>query len=83
MEAYHDIISQPPIKRGEKSFGYKIPPNYWMGSPLREGILSIQAAFECPDWTLICDHNVMISFHVMALRHILWESDLEPDSEVS
>jgi hypothetical protein len=33
--------------------------------------------FVRPEWTLVfCDHNVMISFHVMKSRHILRMDDL-------
>jgi hypothetical protein len=54
--------------RGEKSLSYEVPSEYWGGSPSKDRIISIQAAFECSEWTLIfCDHNVMISFHVMSL----------------
>jgi hypothetical protein len=82
--AYHNIISQPLVKQGEKSFGYKIPAEYWNGTPVKEGIISIQAAFESPDWTLVfCNHNIIISFHVMTLHQAPSESDLDPGSEVS
>ena len=49
-----------------------------------QGLVSIQAAFRCTDWTLIfVDHNVMITFYVMALRTPCTLEDLEPGSTVS
>jgi hypothetical protein len=49
-----------------------------------QGLVSIQAAFRCMDWTLIfVDHNVMITFYVMALRRPCKQEDLKPGSTVS
>ena len=45
--------------------------------------ISIQAAFVCPEWTLIfVDHNVMITFHIMALHSSITREDLLPSSKV-
>jgi len=41
------------------------------------------SAYVCPEWTWIfVDHNVMFTFHIMALRHVYTKEDLKPDSEV-
>lgn len=81
---YDTIVLSPPVNRGEKSKTYNIPPNIWGGLPSVQGQISIQAAFRCPDWTLLfVDHNVMITFHVMALRKPCTRQDLMPGSIVS
>ncbi|KAF5348274.1 hypothetical protein D9756_010448 [Leucocoprinus leucothites] len=78
---YKEITSASPVKRGTKSWVFKIPPSHWSGPPDLSSLVSIQAAFVRPDWTLIfCDHNVMITFHVMAIRRSIDSSDFEPDS---
>jgi hypothetical protein len=70
-------------KRGEKSKAFSIPPKHYSGPAGSQGQVSIQAAFIRPDWTLIfVDHNVMISFHVMALRNVCTAADLKPTSKV-
>jgi hypothetical protein len=81
---YDTIVSYPLVNRGKKSKSYNITPELWDGLPGGEGQISIQAAFRCPDWTLLfVDHNVMISFYVMALRKACTRQDLMPGSIVS
>jgi hypothetical protein len=42
---------------------------FCVGPPGCSTMVSIQAAFRRPDWTLIfVDHNVMITFHIMHFR---------------
>ncbi|KAJ7181277.1 hypothetical protein C8R46DRAFT_1187422 [Mycena filopes] len=65
---YHTIVGQPPVERGKKSFAFPVPDEFVDG-PLGGRIISIQAAFIRPKYTLIfVDHNVMIQFHVMQIR---------------
>ncbi|KAJ7479662.1 hypothetical protein FB451DRAFT_1239519 [Mycena latifolia] len=69
-EQYREIVSQPPVRRGEKSFAFRIPEKFCDG-PLNghEHLVSIQAAFIRPKWTLIfVDHNVFMTFHLMQAR---------------
>ena len=82
---YDDIVSERPVRRGEKSWTYNIPSQYWnQGIKTVQGQISIQAAFRCWDWTLLfVDHNVMITFHVMALKKPCKVEDLRPDSKVA
>ena len=80
---YDTIVSYPPVNRGKKSKSYNITPELWDGVPGAEGQISIQAAFRCPDWTLLfVDHNVMISFYVMTLWKPCTRQDLKPGSIV-
>ena len=61
-----------------------MPQQYWDGLESVQGLVSIQAAFRCTDWTLLfVDHNVMITFHVMALKKPCMPEDLTPGSTVS
>ncbi|KAJ7439756.1 hypothetical protein FB451DRAFT_1377796, partial [Mycena latifolia] len=65
MAWYRQIVSQPPVHRGEKSYAFIIPEEYIDG-PAGEHVISIQAAFIRPIWTLVfADHNVIIQFHLM------------------
>lgn len=81
---YDRIVQSPPVNRGKKSKTFNIPPELWDGLPNVQGQVSIQAAFRCPDWTLVfVDHNVMLTFHVMALRRPCTPEDLIPGSIVS
>jgi hypothetical protein len=83
-QTYQDIIAGGVIPRGVKSSSFVVPPQYWDGCPSVIGQISIQAAFVCPEWTWIfVDHNVMITFHVMALRVPVTNSDFLPGSKVS
>ncbi|KAK6971850.1 hypothetical protein R3P38DRAFT_3140101 [Favolaschia claudopus] len=80
---YRTIVSKPTIPRGQKSRAYEIPAEFCDGPPEAPRIISIQAAFIRPEWTLVfCDHNVMITFHVMRLRGKVEEDDLKPGSQL-
>lgn len=82
-DIYSKITSSSPIQRGKKSKTFLIPEELYDGPPDSIGQISIQAAFVCPDWTLIfADHNVMVTFHVMALRYAITKEDLLPSSKV-
>lgn len=81
---YDAIVSYPPVNRGKKSKTYNITPELWDGLPSVQGQISIQAAFRCADWTLLfVDHNVMLSFYVMALLNPCTRQDLMPGSRVN
>ncbi|KAJ6469536.1 hypothetical protein DFH09DRAFT_1111147 [Mycena vulgaris] len=81
---YTTITSQTPVKRGEKSRAFPIPSEYILDSdaPSKEGhIISIQAAFIRPKWTLVfVDHNVLITFHPMQASPAFLPSHIEPGS---
>jgi len=83
-DQYKDITSKDPVKCGEKSFAFVVPPEYCdspKGIPVKA---SIQAAFMRPDWTLLfLDHNVMIQFHIMRLRGPFSPQNIKPESAVS
>lgn len=81
---YQDIIAQTPVSRGEKSFAYPIPADYIDGPKLDIGrVISIQAAFICPEYTLVSvDHNVMIQFHLMLVADSFSPAGLGPHSKV-
>lgn len=80
-EWYREIVSKPPVPRGKKSFAYAIPDEFIDG-PARKRVISIQAAFVRPQWTLVfVDHNVMIQFHLMLSQSFL-PSHLDPGSKV-
>ncbi|KAJ7234501.1 hypothetical protein B0H12DRAFT_1142729 [Mycena haematopus] len=80
---YRAIVSQPDVQRGEKSRAYQIPPEFCKGPPGAPSLISIQAAFIRPNWTLVfCDHNVMITFHVMRLRPNFRPEFLQPGSQL-
>ena len=53
-------------------------PALLCNEPRGDRLISIQAAFVRPDWTLIfVDHNVLMTFHVMCLRRqVLSASDV-------
>ncbi|KAJ7631609.1 hypothetical protein DFH06DRAFT_1337586 [Mycena polygramma] len=79
-EWYRRIVSEPPIHRGEKSYAYPIPPEYIDG-PSGARMISIQAAFIKPKYTLVfVDHNVMIRLHLMQMPSAFTFQDLEPGS---
>ncbi|KAK7001646.1 hypothetical protein R3P38DRAFT_3326957 [Favolaschia claudopus] len=80
---YLDIVSEPPVPRGEKSFAFRIPAKHIDG-PVKTGqLISIQAAFIRPKWTLVfVDHNVMIQFHLMRLSDDFQPADLNPKSTI-
>ncbi|KAJ7444374.1 hypothetical protein B0H11DRAFT_2089641, partial [Mycena galericulata] len=78
---YHQIVSQPPIHRGEKSYAFLVPDELVDGPPVGGRKISIQAAFIRPKWTLVfVDHNVMIQFHVMQASGLFHHSHLQPGS---
>ena len=82
-DVYLKITNSSPIQRGKKSKTFLIPEELYDGPPDSIGQISIQAAFICPDWTLIfADHNVMVTFHIMALRYAITKADLLPSSKV-
>ncbi|KAJ7697852.1 hypothetical protein B0H17DRAFT_1130132 [Mycena rosella] len=67
---------------GEKSKAFVVPAEYNDG-PAEHLLLSIQAAFIRPKWTLIfVDHNVFITFHLMQASKIFVPQDLEPGSAI-
>lgn len=83
-QTYQDIIAAGVKPRGAKSSTFVVPTQYWDGCPSVVGQISIQAAFVCPEWTWIfVDHNVMITFHVMALRQPCTNGELRPGTKVS
>ncbi|KAJ7432224.1 hypothetical protein B0H11DRAFT_1940841 [Mycena galericulata] len=76
---YHQIVSQPPIARGEKSYAFLVPDELVDGPPVGGRKISIQAEFIRPEWTLVfVDHNVMIQFHVMQIWPFLWSHTRGP-----
>ncbi|KAJ6603378.1 hypothetical protein DFH09DRAFT_1124289 [Mycena vulgaris] len=81
---YTTITSQMPVKCGEKSRAFPIPSEYILDSDAlsKEGhIISIQAAFIRPKWTLVfVDHNVLITFHLMQASPAFLPSHIEPGS---
>ena len=82
-ELYRAIVDAGPVNRGVKSKTYRIPPEYYRDTNSTAGQVSIQAAMVGPRWTLIfSDHNVMITFHVMALQKPCTRSDFQPNSKV-
>ncbi|KAK1236062.1 fatty acid synthase alpha subunit Lsd1 [Marasmius sp. AFHP31] len=79
---YKQIIKQPLEKRGKTSKAFRLPIEYVQG-PSSTSLVSIQAAFIRPDWTLLfCDHNVQITFHVMRTRRVYTGEHLQPGSEL-
>ncbi|KAJ7359970.1 hypothetical protein DFH08DRAFT_801726 [Mycena albidolilacea] len=81
-EWYKKIVSNPPVPRGKKSFAYQIPYEFIDG-PARDRLISLQAAFVRPEWTLVfVDHNVMIQFHLMQVSASFLPSHLEPGSKI-
>ncbi|KAJ7700953.1 hypothetical protein B0H16DRAFT_1902854 [Mycena metata] len=80
-EWYQEIVSKPPVHRGKKSFAYIMPDEYVDG-PAHGCLISLQAAFVCPEWTLVfVDHQVFIQFHLMQLSDSFLPSDLQPGSK--
>ncbi|KAL0061153.1 fatty acid synthase alpha subunit Lsd1 [Marasmius tenuissimus] len=79
---YRDIIRLPTENRGSTSMAYRVPSHLAHG-PNSTSLVSIQAAFVRPDWTLLfCDHNVQITFHIMRVRRTCTENDVLPGSEL-
>ncbi|KAJ7490481.1 hypothetical protein FB451DRAFT_1361348 [Mycena latifolia] len=79
---YRQIVSQPPAHRGEKSYAFIIPGEYIDG-PAGEHVISIQAAFIQPIWTLVfADHNVIIQFHLMQFSGNFVPGDIHPGSSI-
>ncbi|KAJ7672243.1 hypothetical protein DFH06DRAFT_979959 [Mycena polygramma] len=80
-DMYREIMSETPVARGVKSLAFTIPDELNDG-PLPDRIISIQAAFIRPKWTLIfVDHNSMIQFHVMEMAKTFTATQLVPGSE--
>lgn len=80
---YQAIVQEPPQNRGVLSKAYGIPDHYYDGPTGSRGLVSIQAAYMRPDWTLVfVDHNVMITFHVLRLSRECNAHDLKPGSMV-
>ncbi|KAJ7020491.1 hypothetical protein C8F04DRAFT_1196534 [Mycena alexandri] len=80
-EWYRQIVSAPTVPRGSKSQAYAVPDEYIEG-PATDRLISIQAAFIRPEYTLLfVDHNVMIQFHLMQMRAAFTSRDLVPTSE--
>jgi hypothetical protein len=81
---YSSQVYQDIIAGGVKSSTFVVPTQYWDGCPSVVGQISIQVAFVCPEWTWIfVDHNVMKTFHVMALRQPCTNGELCPGTKVS
>ncbi|KAK1225463.1 fatty acid synthase alpha subunit Lsd1, partial [Marasmius sp. AFHP31] len=79
---YEDIVGQPLERRGKTSWGFPVTSDSAHGPPTRK-LITIQAAFIRPDWTLIfCDHNVMSTFHIMKLGHPCNQSDVSPGGTI-
>ncbi|KAJ7660424.1 hypothetical protein B0H17DRAFT_1185359 [Mycena rosella] len=79
---YQIITSQPPVTRGQKSYAFRIPDEYLDG-PVNGQVISIQAVFICPEWTLLfVDHNVLITFHLMRASGSFVPVDLQPGSSI-
>ncbi|KAJ6622384.1 hypothetical protein B0H10DRAFT_2430855 [Mycena sp. CBHHK59/15] len=79
-EWYNRITSQTPVARGVKSLAFPIPDEYH-DCMLSDRIISIQAAFIRPEYTLIfVDHNSMIQFHVMRMSDDFGPDQLTPGS---
>ncbi|KAJ7801825.1 hypothetical protein B0H14DRAFT_2614946 [Mycena olivaceomarginata] len=80
---YHDIVSQPTILRGDRSHAFPIPVEFSDGPEGSEHLIpSKQCLYVQSGLWFFCDHNVMISFHVMKSRHILRMDDLQPGSMI-
>ncbi|PPQ78998.1 hypothetical protein CVT24_012655 [Panaeolus cyanescens] len=80
---YNEIVSQPVVNRGSSSHAFPLGPQFYADNRKEGSNISIQAAFIRPDWTLVfCDHNVMISFHIMELQHVSSHTTLSPASEI-
>ncbi|KAJ7106431.1 hypothetical protein C8R43DRAFT_1140555 [Mycena crocata] len=78
---YRHIVSQEPVRRGEKSYAYPIPDEYVDG-PATGCKITIQAAFIRPNYTLLfVDHNSMIQLHVMQMPERFTPDALQPGSE--
>lgn len=70
-----------PVLQGNKSKTFVIPPKIFNSPSGMVGQIAIQAVFICPEWILtFVDHNIMITFHIMALHHPISKADLEPSS---
>ncbi|KAJ7035751.1 hypothetical protein C8F04DRAFT_1341690 [Mycena alexandri] len=81
IEWCRQIVSAPTVPRGSKSQAYAVPDEYIEG-PATDRLISIQAAFIRPEYTLLfVDHNVMIQFHLMQTRAAFTSRDLVPTSE--
>ncbi|KAJ7698850.1 hypothetical protein B0H16DRAFT_1705916 [Mycena metata] len=75
-----NIVNTPTVQRGSKSQAYPVP-NEYIDGPANGVVISIQAAFIRPEYTLIfCDHNVMIQFHLMQMPPGFSAQDLDPAS---
>lgn len=80
---YRTIVEAPTNSRGKKGKQFIIPKSIYDG-PQNHGIVTIQMAFICPDFTFVfADHNVMVTFHIMCLTLFCVQSDLTPSLMVS
>ncbi|KAL0574419.1 fatty acid synthase alpha subunit Lsd1 [Marasmius crinis-equi] len=79
---FQRIIQGPPVRRGEKSKAFRVPPEFLHG-PNNECLISIQAAIVRPDYTFVfCDHNNGMVFHVMLMKRRCTVEDFKVGSEV-
>ncbi|KAF8187043.1 hypothetical protein K438DRAFT_1973222 [Mycena galopus ATCC 62051] len=79
---YRKIVSAPTVRRGTKSQAYLVPDEYIKG-PAKGVLISIQAAFIRPKYTLVfINHNILIQFHLMQMPPDFTSHDLNPASEV-
>ncbi|KAJ7136324.1 hypothetical protein C8R43DRAFT_1132482 [Mycena crocata] len=82
-EWYKAITSASVVRRGVKSWAYSVPDSFVDGPPRSDRVISIQAAFIRPKWTLIfCDHNSLIQFHLMRAGSTFIPSHMEPGSSI-
>lgn len=70
---YQDIVAGGVQDRGTLGTAFVIPQKHCdvlpNGGQPWDVTISIQVAFIAAGWTLVfCDHNVLISFHLMALK---------------
>ncbi len=85
---YQAIVSGGIQDHGNKSNCFQVPSQYCTG-PLgnngqcQSACISVQVAFVSSEWTLVfVDHNVMISFHVMALKRQVPHTEIQPGGKV-
>ncbi|KAL0566426.1 fatty acid synthase alpha subunit Lsd1 [Marasmius crinis-equi] len=80
-EQFRAITNTTPVAQGEWSKAFKVSPELVLG-PGNDCLISIQAAFVRPKYTLVfCDHNVQMVFHVMLMKRCQ-QLDFEVGSEV-
>ncbi|KAF9548078.1 hypothetical protein CPC08DRAFT_769318 [Agrocybe pediades] len=81
---YKEIVSRGTVNRGAKSQAFVVPEEFSAGPKGGKApLVSIQAAFIKPDMTLVfVDHNVMITFYIMALRRVCRKDDFTVGSSL-